>query len=194
MVHFNQLVISPDGKHLIIDVSVRGESYYDNVYLDSIIIDNQDTYVGTGPSSDPVFEYTVPDITSNITGNSTPQKHIRLDLTNTAITSLKGLFFVYVRVKGTPAVDTPCGMDNITTMSTVTNIYNFYQQSMSYIKELANNCTMPKNFANYFLKLKGLELAIKTGNYAEAINLYKRFFEGKENLVIGKEGCGCGAT
>lgn len=193
MVHFNELRITSDGQHLIIDVSVLSESYYKNVYIDSIVIDNQDTYVGTGPSSNPVYSYSVPNGVSQLTKKTYSQKHVRLDLTPTDF-SLNGLLFVYVRAKGTPAPDTPCGLDNITTLGTVTNMYPFYQQAMNYIGELANNCSVSQNFTDYILKMKGLELAVRTGNYTDAIKFYNKFFNGKENTVVRKGGCSCGNT
>ena len=39
MMQFNELRITPDKKHLIIDVQVQEMRYYENVYLDTIIID-----------------------------------------------------------------------------------------------------------------------------------------------------------
>ena len=192
MIHFNELKISADAQHLIIDVSVLSESYYKNVYIDSIIIDNQDTYVGTGPSSNPVYSYSVPDNISKLTKKTYSQKHVRLDLSPVDLGSLDGLFFVYVRTKGTPSPDTPCGMDNITTLGTVSNMYPFYQQAMNYIGEITNNCSVPQNFTDYILKLKALELAVKTGNYPDAIKYYNRFFNGKSKSSIKTGGCGCG--
>lgn len=193
MVHFNELRITSDGQHLIIDVSVLSEDYYKNVYIDSIVIDNQDTYVGSGPSSNPVYQYSVPDVMSKLTKKYVSSKHVRLDLTPTDL-PLNGLLFVYVRTKGTPAADTPCGLDNMTTLGTVTNMYPFYQQAMNYIGELANNCSVPQNFTDYILKMKGLELAMRTGNYTDAIKFYNKFFNGKENTVVRKGGCSCGNT
>ena len=192
MIHFNELKISADAQHLIIDVSVLSESYYKNVYIDSIVIDNQDTYVGTGPSSNPVYSYSVPDGVSKLTKKTYSQKHVRLDLSPVDLGSLDGLFFVYVRTKGIPSADTPCGMDNITTLGTVCNMYPFYQQAMNYIKEIANNCSAPQNFADYILKLKGLELAVRTGNYPDAIKYYNKFFSGKSKSSVKIGGCGCG--
>lgn len=52
MVDINELYITPDNKRMIIDVSVKTAPYYDNVYLDSITLDTQDTYVETGVSSE----------------------------------------------------------------------------------------------------------------------------------------------
>lgn len=193
MVHFNELRITSDGQHLIIDVSVLSESYYKNIYIDSIVIDNQDTYVGSGPSSNPVYQYSVPDAMSKLTKKYVSYKNVRLDLTPTDL-PLNGLLFVYVRTKGTPTADTPCGLDNMTTLGTVTNMYPFYQQAMNYIGELANNCSVPQNFTNYILKMKGLELAVITGNYTDAIKFYNKFFNRKENTVIRKGGCSCGNT
>lgn len=193
MVHFNELRITSDGQHLIIDVSVLSESYYKNVYIDSIVIDNQDTYVGSGPSSNPVYSYSVPNGVSQLTKKTYSQKHVRLVLTPNDL-PLNGLLFVYVRAKGTPAADTPCGLDNITTLGTVTNMYPFYQQAMNYIGELANNCSVSQNFTDYILKMKGLELAVRTGNYTDAIKFYNKFFNGKENTVVRKGGCSCGNT
>lgn len=193
MIHFNELRITSDGRHLIIDVSVLSESYYKNVYIDSIVIDNQDTYVGSGPSSNPVYQYSVPDVMSKLTEEYVSSKHVRLDLTPTDL-PLNGLLFVYVRTKGTPAADTPCGLDNMTTLGTITNMYPFYQQAMNYIGELANNCSVSQNFTDYILKMKGLELAVRTGNYTDAIKFYNKFFNGKENIVIRKGGCSCGNT
>ena len=191
MIHFNELKITPDGAHLIIDISVKNEAYYKNVYLDSIVIDNQDTYVGTGPSSNPVYQYTIPDVVSGLTARRSFRKHSRLDLTSIDL-PLDGLLFVYVRTKGTPAPDTPCGEDNVTTLGTVVNVYPFYQQAMNYIGELASNCSVPQNFTDYILKLKGLELAVRTGNYPDAIKYFNKFFKNKSDVVIRKGGCGCG--
>lgn len=191
MIHFNELKITPDGAHLIIDISVKNETYYKNVYLDSIVIDNQDTYVGTGPSSNPVYQYTIPDVVSGLTARHSFRKHFRLDLASIDL-PLDGLLFVYIRTKGTPAPDTPCGEDNVTTLGTVVNVYPFYQQAMNYIGELASNCSIPQNFTDYILKLKGLELAIRTGNYPDAIKYFNKFFKNKSDVVIRKGGCGCG--
>lgn len=185
MVHFNQLTITPDAKTLIIDVEVLSEDYYDNVYIDNIVIDTQDTYTGTGISSKAfsVFQSTEED----------NKKYVKLNVTPNEIgeKNFNQLLFIYVSVKGTPAADTPCGMDNITTMATVSNMYPFYQQAMNYIKELGDDCNISQSFIDYILKFKGLELAVKTGNYPTAVKLYKKLFINKGITTI-KGGCGCG--
>lgn len=193
MVHFNELKITPDAKKLIIDVSVLKEDYYKDVYLDSIIIDSQDTYVGNYPSSEPLYQYTIPDIESQMSGKTVYQKHIRLVL-DTLDLPLNNLLFVYVTVKGTPTPDTPCGCDNIVTLKTVVNLYPFYQQAMAYIKDIAKVCSNHSEFADFILRLKALQLAITTGHYTDAIKYYNKFFKGKEGVVAKKGGCSCGNT
>lgn len=191
MIQFNELRITPDGKKLIIDVSVPNESYYADVYVGDIIIDNQDTYVGSGPSSTPIYQYTVQGMTSIFTHEEVNSKHLRLVLTPNDL-PLDGLLFIYARAKGIPSPEVPCGCDNPVKMRTVTNLYPIYQQAMSYIKELASNCSIPKDFIDYILRLKGVDLSLKTGNYTDAIKYYNKFFNGKTSIPIGKGGCGCG--
>lgn len=190
MVHFNELKITPNGKHLIIDVSVLNESYYDNVYLDSIVIDNQDTFTDNGPSSTPIYEYTIPDQISKLTKKSVSPKHVRLNLGEIELGTLNGLYFIYVRTKGMPSPETPCDMDNVTTLGVVTNMYPFYHKAIGFIRELASNCIVPQGFIDYILRLKALELAVKTGNYTDAVKYFNNFFSGKAAVKTG--GCGCG--
>lgn len=182
MVTFQELRITPDRQKLIIDVSVKDLEYYTNVYLDTVQIDTQDTFVESGPSSEVVYSKT-------IEGNA---KSVRLELgIGDLLPSLNdNLFFVYVKTKGTPAANTPCGMDNITTLGVVSNLYPLYQHAFSYIKELSDTCSIPKNFINYILQYKAFELAIKTGHYTEAIKYWKRFFMGIKDSVITPN-CGC---
>lgn len=182
MIQFNELRVTPDGKNLIVDASVKNLSYYDDIYIDSILVDTQDTYVANGPSSKPAFKYQLDD----------SDKNIRLELNSTLLQlPIDGnLFFVYVVVKGTPSPDTPCGMDNTITMGVTANLYPFYRSSINYMKEIENNCDVPRNFVNAFLQLKALELSIKTGHYAQAIKYWNKFFKEAKSITINT-GCNC---
>ena len=248
MVQFNELRITPDGNTLIIDVAIKDLRYYDNVGLDTILIDTQDTFTAEGPSSKAVkfpvinsigaesfeqefgsyyffkgtlkegFLYTfkVPDPTGEYTINgnlysseklttgvhkyekgklvavTTPIKSYRIEINKNDSTLIfkDNLLFVYVKTNGTPALDTPCGMDNITTLGVVSNLYPLYQRAFSYIKGLGDTCSIPKNFINYILQYKAFELAIKTGHYTKAIKYWKKFFMGIKDSVITPN-CGC---
>lgn len=204
MLHFNELRISLDSKYLVIDVSVNNQDWYDKVVIDSIIIDNQNTYILNGPSSTPIYCYKVPTTSkepcsSSVEGEicSNNQRHIRLELPLNilGINPYKDMLFVYAIASGVPEASTPCGLDNRKIMGTVINLYPFYQQTMCYLKELNKDCQVPKEFIDMILRLKALELSVKTGNYPQAINYWNKFFAQKEcQVVINKCGCNGGNT
>jgi hypothetical protein len=215
MIQFNELRITPDSQHLIIDVSIDNSSYYDNVILDSIVIDTQDTYVANGPSSKPIYTYNIDTENNYNYTYSTPEecscnpvvsdddkaycltyaseqnKYIRLILSakDLGISLNDNILFVYAIATGTPAPDTPCGMDNSIVMSTVVNLYPVYQNTMCYLRELDSDCQVPKGFIDMILRLKAVELCIRTGNYTKAISYWKRFFLGRTQVPTYN--CGC---
>lgn len=188
MVQFNELRITPDNKELIIDVSVKDLDIYTNVYLDYIMIDNQDTFIEDGPSDTPIYTYTVKDAAYSTSPNGSI-KQCRLTLTNGDVNLSSDLLFIYVVVKGVPDPSTPCNMDNATTMGVVYNLHNIFQSFMPYIREVENDCNLPKGFVNYILRFKALELAFATGNYTLAIKYWNRFF--KDKLITQPSTCNC---
>lgn len=213
MLEFRELRITPDGNHLIIDVAVREHSYYENVFIDSIIIDTQDTYIQNGPSSKPVYQYKVEeDGVQNLyaipeecscnpilidedksycfTYGYEEGRHVRIMLSTKDI-PLNNMLFVYATAKGTPAPDTPCGFDNTIIMQTVVDLYPFYQNTLCFLKELNNSCEVPKGFTDMILRLKALELCIRTGNYPQAIKYWKKFFSNNNRVVITTSNCKC---
>ena len=183
MITFNELKITPDGEKLIIDISVKDLEYYTDVYLDAIFIDTQNTFIETDPSPS-AFVMPIED----------DLKSYRIELRGEDISySLNdNIFFVRVKTRGTPAINTPCGMDNIITLGIAINFYPLYQQAISYIKELSDTCTTPKNFINFMLQYKAFQLAIKTGHYTEAIKYWKKLHSSqtiKDTTVTNN--CGC---
>lgn len=185
MIKFNELRITPNNENLIIDVSIEDADYYQNVVLDSIIIDTQDTYVENGPSSKAVFKYTVDDYS---------KKRVQLILKpeDLGVPIAGNMFFVYAISSGEPLSDTPCELRNSKIVGTAINLYPIYKQSMLYTRELGDTCSIPKNFVDYILKIKALDLSLKTGNYQEAIRYWNRLFK---NLYytnnVEFSNCGC---
>ena len=57
MIVFNNIRISQDDKYITIDAEIENNKYYENMYIDSVIIDNQDTFSPNGPSNNPVYTY-----------------------------------------------------------------------------------------------------------------------------------------
>lgn len=210
MINFNELRVSPDRKSLIIDVSVKDLSYYENVYIDSIIIDTQDTFINSGPSDSPIFVYEVKSEIAPVyslpncdctqmedyldgekcfeTSNG-EEKRVRLELDKTALgDKLSGnIFFVYVITKGAPSPDTPCNMDNSVILGVTADTYPIYRDMLNSLKEV-EGCDTPKQFIDNFLRFKMLELSIKTGQYSQVINYWNKFFKSSDN---SKTKCGC---
>lgn len=215
MIRYNELRITPDGKNLIIDVSIDDLKYYSNVFIDSVIIDNEETFSPNGPSSNPIYSYIVDEseepVFSSLTDspcnpilcdeNNTPcivsnlgnTKNLRLVLNSLDFINQQdlntGLFFVYVNVRGVPSPDTPCGLDNESTVGVVFNKVDLYRICMEYFRELESTCNIPKGFIDFILRMKGLELSIKTGNYIQAIKYWNKFFKGKSITNISN--CRC---
>ena len=249
MVTFNELRITPDGNTLIIDVAIKDLRYYDNVGLDTILIDTQDTFTAEGPSSKAVkfpvinsinaesfeqefgdtydfkgtlkegFLYTfkVPDRTGEYTINgnlysadklttgvhkyekgklvavTTPIKSYRIEINknDSTLTFKDNLLFVYVKTNGAPASDTPCGMDEETTLGVTLYHYPIYNAMMNSIKELEKNCEVPKNFINSILRFKAFELAIDTEHYNQAIIYYNKFIKNINLNTVTSNKCNC---
>lgn len=213
MIEFQELRIVRDCSNLIIEAVVPSSSYYDDVYISQIAIDNQDTYIENGPSSNPVYLYeapvgmTVSDANSDTTcvtkrtatyvtdddGNVVGVKHITMTINKREISADldNDILFVYAIATGTPSYNTPCGMDTIITLGVVLNIYPLFQKAMYYIGELSDTCNTPSGFIDYILRLKAFELAIKTGNYSQAISLWNKYLSGNGATVSNKKRCGC---
>lgn len=180
MIQLNEYRVTPDKKHLIIDVQIQDLAYYKDVYLDSIYIDTQNTFKHTAPSEKPLFT-----IDCKQDGNLT-KKHYRgfIDIDSVA----DNLFFMWVIADGEYSEDTPCGMKDFSTLGVTYDKYPIYQQGMKLLGEM-NGCNPPNNLIDYILTNKAFELSLQTGNYETAINYWNSFFSGKEKTV--KHKCGC---
>lgn len=217
MVIINELRITPDGRSLIIDASIENLVYYKDVNIAAVIVDSQDTYRSSCPSNQAIFHHsyesedsvvsTLDDCASVksadscecngvVTAQKYGTKHIRLILTEKELgVSLNdNIFFVYIVTSGTPTINTPCGMDNLWTMGVVYNPRPIYNHGMGFIRELADNCSIPKNFIDYILRFKAFELALKTGNYTLAIEYWKKFFRNRVSSISKPKRCGCNGS
>jgi len=181
MIKFTDLRVS--NGHLIISAEVREiEDYYDNVYIDKIKIDSQDTFSSTGPSSSLIYE-------SDSFGEV---KSITLDLDATDFQDIdmnKTMFFVYAVASGTPAADTPCGMDNVNSLGVTFSLCPIYNETMAYVKEIENECILPKSFINMILQLKAIQYSINSGHYTQAIKYYNKFYRTLSASTTNS--CGC---
>lgn len=184
MVQFNLLKINPDNS-ISLDIQVKDMSYYTNVYLDKIILEQKSDYIESGISNNPVFTYTL------ATQNS-KREQITFDSSdfNIPVDVADNLFIVYVKVKGTPSSDTPCGMDNITTTSVLYKREPFLQKGLSFIREIDYSCDIPKNFIDFILQEEAMKLATTTGNYTKVIELFNKFKSNTSSSTLTNK-CSC---
>lgn len=173
MVTINELRISNTDRKIIIDVSVPGLEYFDNIFIDRICIDTQDTYSPTGVSVD-CYEYVV----------EGDEKNIRLEILEDSLElSLdNNLFFVYIETKGSLGEGTPNYLIQPVTMAVTNNLELIYKEAIKLLGEINKECVVPKAMMDFVFRVNGLDLALKTGNYVMAIDLWNKYF--KERVYI----------
>lgn len=196
MIRFNELKI--EDNYIIIDVQIEEEKYFKDMYIDSIVIDTQDTFIANGPSSKAIYTKTFNTDTDvkkeeNIYTQGT-DKHNRvriyIDVKDLNVDIHKTMFFVYVIAGGTPAADTPCKWDENKALHTLIDTQVLYNNMIQYVKELNKDCSTPDSFINAILQFNAIDLALKTNQYPLAIDLWKRFYSDIESNVV-LPNCGC---
>ena len=196
MIQFNALKITQDGKNLIINASVKNLSYYTNVLIGSIVIDNQDTYSTRGPSSNPVYKHSFAGKDLVTDEDIAGLKNISITVSAKELLDNNGdlnddILYVYLIAVGTPSADTPCGMDNVNTLGVALNLRPIYNNGMSYIKQVESTCEIPKDFIDFILRYKALDLALKTENYIQANKYWNKFFKNNNVVSLNTNSCGC---
>ena len=196
MIRFNELKI--ENNYIIIDVQIEEEKYFKDMYIDSIVIDTQDTFIANGPSSKAIYTKTFntdTDVNKEeiiYTQGTDKYNRVRIyiDGKDLNVDIHKTMFFVYVIAGGTPAADTPCRWDENKALHTLVDTQVLYNNMIQYVKELNKDCSTPDNFINAILQFNAIDLALKTNQYPLAIDLWKRFYSDIESNVV-LPNCGC---
>lgn len=165
MIQFNELRITPKDKTLIIDVSIKDDLNYENVYLNQIRIDNQDTHSNFGPSSNPLYDYVI-DSSKNL-------KVLRLNIKSEDLQILGNLLFINVDTRGLPNVQDD---SNMTALIAIADLEPIYKSIIKLISNQGEHCKDNSKLVDYILKIHSLDLALKTCNYHLAIKYWKKFF------------------
>jgi hypothetical protein len=202
MVIFDQLRISDDGKKLYLNMHINGASYFDDIYLDELTITTADQVSETNPdapTSNYIYKHTFERGQKSADMVLTAvdfMKNWETEATNMAFKEAdipKTLFFVYVKVYGTPDECTPCGMDKEVTVAVLFDINMFYQMVMQHTRELADTCTIPKGFIDLILLWNGFKAAVETDHYNVAVDFWKKMFVGSGSVFsqLTNYKCGC---
>lgn len=202
MVIFDQLRISDDGKRMYINAHVNKADYFNDIYIDSIVIQTADKVSETDlglPTSDYVYTKKVEgnakelnlvleasDFSKSWESDSKDIVFNRGDMSNT-------LFFVYIKCKGTPGSCTPCRLDEETTLGVVFDENVLHQKVMDYTKELVADCSVPTAFIDFILQWNAFKAAIETEHYIPAIKFFNMMFDevGKSCQSRTIKACGC---
>ena len=190
---FDQLRISDDGKRIYINLHVNNASYFDNIYLDSITIMTQDQVSEAAPemvTEDFVYQYTFEGEQRQADMVLVPTD-FNEQFTKSNFSS--DLFFIYIKVKGTPDECTPCRLDEETTLGVTFDETQLYQIVMGYTKELLKDCSINQGFTDFILQWNAFKASIETEHYVSAIKFWKMLFDNKSSswTVNNNKSCGC---
>ena len=215
MIHFNKLEITEDGKCIIIDAEVDNLSWFKNNYIDRIEIY---MYPGATDASKNTLIYSktfTEDTTTTtlgtddngcettIEGSYISTRHISLrlsvaDIKTNSLVSLtdfnSNIFFVRLYGGGEISQCVSCGYDTEYDLGVVYNLRPFYNVGMGYIKALADDCNIDKNFIDYIMRYYAFRLALKTGNLEQAVKYWNDLITGAKSTtstVNTSSKCGC---
>ena len=180
MIQFNDLRISEDKKYLIIDVQIKNLDWYNNNYLESIIIDTQKDYKVDSwhqkKENDPFYiEF--------------QQDSIKHYIGNIPIEGLSdNMFFVHVTANKKWAPDTPCGLRDNYAMGVAYDKQLLYTQGMGILNTI-DSCYISSDVLDYILRCKAFEANLKAGYYNKAIDYWKLLTGIKTNTIT--HNCGC---
>lgn len=192
MVQFNELRFLAPGA-LQIDVSVIDLPYYDNVFIDSIIIDTEDTYCDTGPSSNPALIYPAG-------GTDTKFVNTLLDVADILCNGPK-MLFVWVTTIGNPSGDVPCGEDVPFKVKAVVDPKDIYNEAMRKLKCTSGSCgcgqskcIVDANLANFSLQYLRMQTALSVEDWTTAYEAYCSLLRKRPSKRItgkSRKPCGC---
>lgn len=178
MIVFNELRVLNDSSKLIIEVSVNGDQLIDQIWIDTKV----PIYRGACPTmttsaylvasiDDPLYKEDIDKFKAVIIPEG-KRTHLRLELDREPyeenINFPAEMCHVYVLYTG-ETEECRCNPS----MRTVVNFYPYYQLSIYYMKELSQECKIPRDLIDFILRIKSVEMALKTGNYAMAHELWE---------------------
>lgn len=210
MIKFNELRITNDG-NLYIDIAVyhienpdTKVDYFKDVYIKRIRVFSYTTYQSEHNFGEPLFDSDT--YINPISGTTeiaeklaTKVKEYKLWLSSIDLNNadmLHTLFFVVIDCDGAADECIPCVMQKESTVGVVWNNCLMVSDMMSYGKDILNNpChEVPTDMILTYLTYELLTYTVKTCNYTELVELWKRIVEEhtKDSFSrISNNHCGC---
>lgn len=190
MVVFSELRVTNDGGKLIIDTFIENTPGDENQKIDQIWLDNRapvyvngcphptDNAVLVASIDDEVYKEDIEKYQASIIDESLRKGYLT-EVTYGRYSSISinsDMLHVYVITSGGESKECEC----TPTIGTVVNIYPYYQLSLYYMREMGESCVPPREFIDFLLKLKSVEIAIKVGNYDLAHQMWENLRRIKE--------------
>lgn len=198
MIQFNELRIDSD-KNLIIDASVLDITDDPNGYIH---IDH--VYIGVGSNQELIDLIDTPNIDKRYNSDGYVRGiRVVLDLTDNAVQILldmvgkdltKFLYYIQVTVDTTnPVVELSDCTVNTKVEGCAYDKCLLMNRVFDYIKSTDDICNNMDDYANYIVKINGLQLAVESGDFALANTYWNKFFANNDSNVglISNTGCGC---
>lgn len=207
MVVFNELMITRDARALIIKVSKSSVSYFKDTRIKDIYVLSEKDITEKGISvedvttSNLVTDFANRKVFSSSDGVETAEVIISgyySKFDNTLIGSDpykdldKHLWFVFVVTNELyDAASAPCDLTKNPQLGVTMYLGNIYNNFMSYVKELGNNCQIPQGMIDMLLRYKALNAAIDSGHYTQGINFFNEWFTEGKVKTYDNLNCGC---
>lgn len=173
MIKYNKVAI--EGDYLVLDFEVENKEYYNTVSISGVQVDNPLTY-----NKD------------NIYVSKEDEDDVTRYIKEIFIPSDKNNLLLITPMVYTEEIpeEVPC-KDKIAETFIVYNKHIITKKGLNYLKGIADNkCAVPKEFIDYILLTKALDLAIYNCNYPLAVEYWNKLNSTSSVNTILKN-CGC---
>ena len=192
MILFDLLKVSDDGKRLYINFHINEAAYFKDLTLESMTILTADKVSENDPLT-PTAEYIYKvEFEDGLRDYATVLQPVDMNELFTKSNFSSDLFFVYVKVKGTPDPCTPCGLDEQTTLGVTFDENLLHQRVLDYTNELVHDCQVPQGFTVFILLWQAFKSSIEAEHPIMAIKYWNMLFDDSSAVTqVYKTGCGC---
>ena len=165
------------------------DSVYSGVLITDVYINTEEYVLPTGPDT----EHCVYHGEFNTTSIDE-----QIDLTD-AVMSGAHMYFIYIKITGTPVPEPPCGYDNIYTLAMAVDGSEIYQKAFNLIKCqkgcgcVDDQCSVSAKMANFALEWFRMTTSMNLGLSTEALESFNKLMG---RIVPTKEvysNCNCHA-
>lgn len=174
MLEFKLLEVSNDNSCIHVKANVITASYTKNVYINKVVIVAKDKYDNIDiPTEDEALYY----------DDTLETKELDLQLSINQLVGIETLenqlLYVYVSTDDAPTAEVlnlPCNTDNNLIVGVLFNSSSLYKRGMEYFKSVKDYCKVNKNFIDFILLYRYLQLAIRCNDLGAVNKIWDKLF------------------